>query len=65
MSAPDVREVIGMDVLPKHVLVKAREGQQLVYISVEYSEAGLTPNEARHLAASLYRISRRVEARNK
>jgi len=63
VSAPEVREVMGVRKEDGSWQVRAHEGAETIRIVVT-ADAQLTPNEARSFAASLYRLARRVEKRN-
>lgn len=73
MSDPDVFEIHGVAVRRRNIgggdmtgeqrCITVRECPTGVVLDGRVSETVMTPDEARHLARSLYRCARRVETR--
>lgn len=63
MSAPEVREVIGVREENGSWHVRAHECADTVRIVIA-ADPHITPNEARSFARALYRIARRIEKRS-
>jgi hypothetical protein len=66
MSAPDVRERHGVHHSDRDIVTITEKQDYLsltVYGGNGQQTAYLTPNEARYIAAQLYRVARRISAR--